>query len=578
MAEEEEAKIPIQELQVLLRQKDTELNLLKTELDKTRRQCDKANSFNEDLRKQVEELSLKLSHSRISTSRNAATQTESPSHPVVTEDVAVTHDWTEESERSQVSVAECVRAAAEAAQVQTGFIYDESTGYYYDATSGYYYNAENGLYFDVRTGTFFYYDAESGTYKFHSQVEVPKQEPAPDSDLEQQDDSEQKSERSERNRKKRHSEKKSSKRKKSSHSKKKKKKKKSTRSRDSHKDSDDSDADHPRRNRNSSSAEEGECSDSSRDLDNENSEVADNDCDAPHASKWPPCVRAIVQKTDLPKLTVGTLFIVTCQGAVVGRETPADVYVPDILVSKAHAKFAYSEEDKKYRVQDLGSQNGTFLNETRLSEAKQESELHVVQHGDVLQVGCTELLLHIHDGAETCDSCEPGLVQAAAAAAAASTLENGVQIVTKQEKEQERRWQLKQIRRKFGLEDAAYKENDGVVAQEGYEDRAKLRRKIKGVDHPHAKTEMASVDTAIPTCNKGFKLLEKMGWSTGQSLGKTQLGITEPINVLARGTSKAGVGSEVVVPPDSAPSGGGDNKWHKARQRYDQIASSSSLE
>ena len=35
-----------------------------------------------------------------------------------------------------------------------------------------------------------------------------------------------------------------------------------------------------------------------------------------------------------------------------------------------------------------------------------------VSHLDVLQVGDTELELHIHPGTETCDSCEPGQVMA----------------------------------------------------------------------------------------------------------------------------------------------------------------------
>ena len=35
-----------------------------------------------------------------------------------------------------------------------------------------------------------------------------------------------------------------------------------------------------------------------------------------------------------------------------------------------------------------------------------------VKHGDIVTVGGTTLCLHIHGGTETCDDCEPGLVQA----------------------------------------------------------------------------------------------------------------------------------------------------------------------
>lgn len=39
------------------------------------------------------------------------------------------------------SLAESLRAAAEAAVSQTGFTYDESTGLYYDHSTGFYYNS-----------------------------------------------------------------------------------------------------------------------------------------------------------------------------------------------------------------------------------------------------------------------------------------------------------------------------------------------------------------------------------------------------------------------------------------------------
>lgn len=44
---------------------------------------------------------------------------------------------------SEGSLAESLRAAAEAAVSQTGFIYDENTGLYYDHTTGFYYNSVN---------------------------------------------------------------------------------------------------------------------------------------------------------------------------------------------------------------------------------------------------------------------------------------------------------------------------------------------------------------------------------------------------------------------------------------------------
>jgi len=82
------------------------------------------------------------------------------------------------------------------------------------------------------------------------------------------------------------------------------------------------------------------------------------------------------------------------------------------LSFQSHAEIKYDSGQQKYYITDQGSQNGTFLNEARLSETKQVSKPTPINHGDVLQFGCTRLLLHIHPWTETCDECEPGQVQA----------------------------------------------------------------------------------------------------------------------------------------------------------------------
>lgn len=49
---------------------------------------------------------------------------------------------------------------------------------------------------------------------------------------------------------------------------------------------------------------------------------------------WPPCMRIIVQATEVRNLRVGTLFIVTCKGGTLGREKFHAVTIPDINISK----------------------------------------------------------------------------------------------------------------------------------------------------------------------------------------------------------------------------------------------------
>ncbi len=60
-------------------------------------------------------------------------------------------------------------------------------------------------------------------------------------------------------------------------------------------------------------------------------------------------------------------------------------------------------------------------------------------------------------------------------------------------------------------------------------DRAAQRRKEIGSTGINEKTMTASVETSIPSENKGFKMLSKLGWSQGQTLGKNQTGLLEPV-------------------------------------------------
>lgn len=39
------------------------------------------------------------------------------------------------------------------------------------------------------------------------------------------------------------------------------------------------------------------------------------------------------------------------------------------------------------------------------------------------------------------------------------------------------------------------------------------------------------MDTSISNKNKGFKMLTKLGWSKGESLGKSSNGILEPVSI-----------------------------------------------
>jgi pSer/pThr/pTyr-binding forkhead associated (FHA) protein len=68
---------------------------------------------------------------------------------------------------------------------------------------------------------------------------------------------------------------------------------------------------------------------------------------------------------------------------VLGRSSECDLLVLDPEVSRKHARF--DAQNGVVYVSDVGSSNGTFLNERRLDEAIE------VRSGDIIDVGTTRL-------------------------------------------------------------------------------------------------------------------------------------------------------------------------------------------
>src|SRR5262249_12431239 len=62
----------------------------------------------------------------------------------------------------------------------------------------------------------------------------------------------------------------------------------------------------------------------------------------------------------------------------IGRHPDSDIFLDDITVSRRHV--AIEKEGDTFRLRDVGSLNGTYVNRERVDEA----ELH---HGDELQIG-----------------------------------------------------------------------------------------------------------------------------------------------------------------------------------------------
>ncbi len=108
--------------------------------------------------------------------------------------------------------------------------------------------------------------------------------------------------------------------------------------------------------------------------------------------------------------------------------------------------FRISHTENRYYITDLGSSNGTFVNGSRLSKPKTESEPREIGHGSVLQIGTTKLLCHVHPGRETCFECEPGLVQVKEVATNIGSIS-----VSKASREKSRKKEMRELRKKYGL-------------------------------------------------------------------------------------------------------------------------------
>nr|CAH7720950.1 unnamed protein product [Callosobruchus chinensis] len=382
---------------------------------------------------------------------------------------------------------------AEAAQMAV-----QNSGFVYEETSGMYYDYNTGYYYNAEYGL--YYDGSTGTYMTYNQdtqtYEFHSQEQSKKKCKENKDGSGQ----------------------------------------------DD--------------IEEGECSDSSESSVTDDESSA-HESDSSDISKAAPCMRVIVEASEVPSMKIGSLFIITRDGGSLGREGHHSIIIGDLNVSKHHLKFTF--EDK-----DGCSRNGTLLNGKRLSPSKQESELSKIQHGSKIQIGSTILLCHIHDGSQTCGHCEPGLLQEQSRCD-----KEAPRVVIRYNRAERHKNELKSLKKLCGIK--SYNVDSKLA--EGYTDRAQRRRDTVGSQNPHEKTQAASVDESISKENKGFKMLQKMGWKEGESLGKENEGIVEPIKVIAN-QGKTGIGADVSVLPASNEKSA---IWVKTQERFNKLPESEDI-
>jgi pSer/pThr/pTyr-binding forkhead associated (FHA) protein len=88
----------------------------------------------------------------------------------------------------------------------------------------------------------------------------------------------------------------------------------------------------------------------------------------------------------------GSKFVLDQDVTKAGRHPDSDIFLDDVTVSRRHAEVVHAGDG--YRLRDVGSLNGTYLNRERI-----ESEA-TLQNGDELQIGKFKLVFFSGTGAE----------------------------------------------------------------------------------------------------------------------------------------------------------------------------------
>ncbi|XP_008293004.1 angiogenic factor with G patch and FHA domains 1 isoform X2 [Stegastes partitus] len=569
-----ELRLKVESLKQELKECRAELTKLQKQLNHSERLQRSTESYNEDLRKQVDQLSAEIHerkkkdktrvHSETQTEEYVWTETDyynyyygeysqkpevaetqesqnaaaaaaaavdttdcSQTAEVSTPDEAAAEDVSGQTDNSVTvtkeegdggSIADMLRATAEEAMTQTGFVFDETTGMYYDHSTGFYYDSASQLYYDANTGIYYYYDADSGRYQFHSRIEVPAAQTSAEP-CQEKNAAEKKSKKSKKGVKK-----------------------------TSHQD------------------------EWVQEMTNSMAKMKISSYwkTAPYRVKdiWPPCVRVTVVRS--PVLQVGTLFIITADSpATIGREKDMDhaIRIAEMGVSKFHAEVYFDQEQQSYVLVDQGSQNGTVINGNRILQPKTKCEPHALMHGDEVKMGETVLSFHIHSGTDTCDGCEPGQVMAHLSKHRRE--ETTGPALTKEDKELLRQKELKQMKAKYGLQTGEYEETKALKNPK-YKDRAESRRQTVGSEGVFQRDDApASVHEEISEVNKGRKMLEKMGWKKGEGLGKEGKGMKAPIELkIRKSQSGLGAGAAMSVDDMSVTRSKSQKNWEKARERF----------
>jgi hypothetical protein len=79
----------------------------------------------------------------------------------------------------------------------------------------------------------------------------------------------------------------------------------------------------------------------------------------------------------------GSRYLITAEGVTIGRSADSAIFLDDVTVSRKHATIVKS--GKSFALKDAGSLNGTYIDNTSVTE-------HTLVSGDEFQIGKFHLL------------------------------------------------------------------------------------------------------------------------------------------------------------------------------------------
>ncbi|KAJ2744005.1 hypothetical protein GGI20_003305 [Coemansia sp. BCRC 34301] len=203
-------------------------------------------------------------------------------------------------------------------------------------------------------------------------------------------------------------------------------------------------------------------------------------------------------------------------------------------------------------VVDQGSTHGTFVNGSRLSDAKVASKPSRLHHLDQITMGQTTLQLHIHEQ-WVCAKCKNSGDNEISTYERDSTanVQSTHMVEYPSDLQQARIDNLKAIKNKYMAQPAREAKSGS------YTDRAKLRRRMQS-SYSHQPVLQSPPDMAHAACsqpqnsrapepiaesNTGYSMLKKMGWVPGAGLGASKEGIIDPIKIEGN-ADRVGLGAE----------------------------------